>query len=325
MIFDGRNATHLERSFYMKHLRPRTQGTQKGFTLVELLVVIGIIALLISILLPSLNKARETANKAKCASNLHQIGLAILLYQNDNNQFYPRTVQDTTGIPKATWGYAAGAPTTSADPFLSNPEGPNNVSASFFLLLRNEQITANVFVCPSSNATGWDFGGGSNSAQNWVDWNGTSSGAGCITNCLSYSYENPFASSTAIANGFQLKNPDATFAIAADINPGTSVPNSTYNPTNILTNSPSSIMQYGNSNNHQNAGQNVLYGDGHAEWQNNPWCGTQHDNIYTGMESVSTTVAQYRFIQSGGNCNESTEASSGSNLDSVLLPNANGG
>jgi prepilin-type N-terminal cleavage/methylation domain-containing protein len=60
-----------------------------GFTLVELLVVIGIIALLISILLPALSKARQSALKAACLSNQKQVLLAILMYAGDNQGILP--------------------------------------------------------------------------------------------------------------------------------------------------------------------------------------------------------------------------------------------
>lgn len=60
-----------------------------AFTLVELLVVVGIIAVLVAILLPALSRARQAANSIACQSNLRQIGLALLLYTDGNKGKYP--------------------------------------------------------------------------------------------------------------------------------------------------------------------------------------------------------------------------------------------
>jgi prepilin-type N-terminal cleavage/methylation domain-containing protein len=80
----------------MRALKNRERNVSAGFTLVELLVVIGIIAILVAVTFGALQSAIIAAKKAKCAGNLHAIGNALNEFAGDNNEQYPQT---STQVP----------------------------------------------------------------------------------------------------------------------------------------------------------------------------------------------------------------------------------
>ncbi len=132
-------------------------GQQKGFTLVELLVVIGIIALLISILLPALNKAKESANTTKCLANLRQCGMALNMYVNEFKGWFPYCARDNSWKPWAAQFYGSPTPgavgTQTGDAQRSNVHrGIMRYLGAKFRLQTDEMecVETKVLLCPSA-------------------------------------------------------------------------------------------------------------------------------------------------------------------------------
>lgn len=240
-----------------------------GFTLIEFLVAIGIVAILVGILLPYVEQKREDARRAECADHLRQIGVAFLEYGKANESNYIRPLPegryDAAHKPQ---GYTC----------FTGPDGgvkANDITASLWLLVRGGYVKdLALFICPSTNDvadTLTNAAGGAVAAT--ARWNFRS------PKNLSYSYDSPFTD--ALKQAFSGDRLREECAVLADKNPGFA-----HDGDRVLgpaRDAPPFELAKGNSPNHQQAGQNVLHPSGDVSFEWTPYCGFGGDNIYTAV------------------------------------------
>lgn len=240
-----------------------TSARRPAFTLIDLLVVLGLVVVLLAILLPTARRVRDYAWPIKCGSNLREIGQAMFEYANANRGAYPRTRYDPAqSTPVAYTGVNA------AQPFAADGPKPNDVTAILYLLVREQGVDPATFICPGTSRDPFDFGGVGGKASSFSNFPSEKH--------LSYSVHNAYpAAGSGVSPETWSNRLKADFAIAADMNPGSRA---------LLQVTPSSSvndLRKANTRNHPQRGQSVLYGDGHVDIYPSPFMGYNQDNVYT--------------------------------------------
>jgi len=327
--------------------RVESQKGRSGFTLIELLVVVAIIALLISILLPSLARARELAKRTTCAANMSGIGKGLHTYSNDGNQGMPiaahskpiNAATPQTGLTTyvAMIGSKRGLQGTpsAGETFAPASGAASSMSTvrNLWTLVRAGGSTPASFTCPSSDDQKndednpqdyWDFGKGDSTVEGTL---GTLATAQQGWAQVSYGYQVPYGT-----YGKPSGEGDQRSVLSADKGPysgflegGKSPDPSLATPPPALTamtstSSPDDWRKF-NSPNHggfgDGEGQNVLFADSHADWANRPTAGPGIDNIYTQWGAALPTYAQkvQGTVPSAAN-----KATPYSNTDALIYP-----
>lgn len=321
------------------------QTKTRGFTLIELLVVVAIIALLISILLPSLARARELSKRTVCAANLKGTGNGFATYATANNDDWPIPAHKTptgnvevtdvtyaaqTGIKRGTVNQPDAGETYGSDDTVNTPTVAVSTTRAFWYLIRSGASSPKSFICPSSEDSAnpednpqdyWDFGTGDNIAIAAVtvpqsDVKGYKQ--------VSYGYQVPYGK-----NGRPSPNVDQDMALVADKGPYSGVLEAGKTAVDPLvatavssTSAPDDWKKW-NSPNHggqgDGEGQNVMYNDAHADFVMTPLAGAGKDNIYTRWGALPNTGYNDRVLGMAPTAANHKLAPWG-NTDSLIYP-----
>ena len=286
-----KNVKNIDSKFQIIEVPSKGQGMKqyKKLTLLELIVVAFISVIFLVILWPVHGQIKKVNSRIFCQSNLKGLGSAMSEYVNDFDGQYPQLPGNGPWSKELGFSYDLTSPDFAGE----QAHTPRTITASWYLLVRHSDMALNVFVCPESNQKDfdnkipddfniyelWDFGADPYSY-------------------VSYSMHNPYGKYPAN------KNHPPNFAVAADMSPWfkdgniLEVNENKDLPPQIIDLKNTEIWNKGNSINHTESttklfflkytkkhkygiGQNVLYIDGHVNFENTANCGINNDNIYT--------------------------------------------